>query len=44
MKEIKYLERIRILDFTRLLPGPLGTPLLCEMGEGTTNLLAYKII
>ena len=26
------LQRIRILDLTRLLPGPLGTMLMADMG------------
>jgi len=41
MKEIKPLEGIRILDFTRLLSGPLGTHLLSERGAGAINLEVY---
>jgi alpha-methylacyl-CoA racemase len=32
------LKNIRILDFTRLLPGPLGTHLLAEMGAEVTKI------
>lgn len=32
MKEIKPLSGIKIMDFTRLLPGPLGTHLLSQLG------------
>jgi len=32
MKEILPLKGIKIIDFTRLLPGPLGTHLLSELG------------
>jgi crotonobetainyl-CoA:carnitine CoA-transferase CaiB-like acyl-CoA transferase len=42
MTEIKPLEGIRILDFTRLLPGPLGTHLLSEMGAEITKIESPK--
>ena len=42
MKEIKPLEGIRILDFTRLLPGPLGTHLLSEMGAEVIKIESPK--
>lgn len=32
MKEIKPLKGIKIVDFTRLLPGPLGTHILSTLG------------
>jgi len=41
MKKIKLLEGIRILDFTRLLPGPLGTHVLSEMGAEVINFEVY---
>ncbi|MFA5298005.1 MAG: CaiB/BaiF CoA-transferase family protein [Lutibacter sp.] len=42
MKEIKPLEGICILDFTRLLPGPLGTNLLSEMGAEVIKIESPK--
>ncbi|MGV8946065.1 MAG: CaiB/BaiF CoA transferase family protein [Lutibacter sp.] len=42
MKEIKPLEGVCILDFTRLLPGPLGTSLLSEMGAEVIKIESPK--
>lgn len=42
MREIKPLEGIRILDFTRLLPGPLATHLLSEMGAEVIKIESPK--
>jgi len=42
MKEIKPLEGIRILDFSRLLPGPLGTHFLSEMGAEVIKIESPK--
>ncbi|SMB80325.1 putative alpha-methylacyl-CoA racemase [Hymenobacter roseosalivarius DSM 11622] len=38
MTETKPLEGIRVLDFTRLLPGPLGTHLLSALGASITKI------
>lgn len=38
----KPLEGVKILDFTRLLPGPLGTHLLSQMGAGVTKVESPK--
>lgn len=42
MTESKPLQGISILDFTRLLPGPLGTHLLAEMGAQITKIESPK--
>lgn len=42
MKQTKPLEGVRILDFTRLLPGPAGTMLLAEMGAEITKIESPK--
>ncbi|HEY9169472.1 MAG TPA: CaiB/BaiF CoA-transferase family protein [Lutibacter sp.] len=38
MKEIQPLSGIKIIDFTRLLPGPLGTHLLSQLGAEVTKV------
>jgi len=42
MQEILPLEGIKILDFTRLLPGPLGTHLLSQMGAEVIKIESPK--
>ncbi|TYP99025.1 crotonobetainyl-CoA:carnitine CoA-transferase CaiB-like acyl-CoA transferase [Tenacibaculum adriaticum] len=42
MKQIKPLKEIRVLDFTRLLPGPLGTHFLSEMGAEVIKVESPK--
>ena len=42
MKEIQPLSGIKIIDFTRLLPGPLGTHLLSQLGAEVTKVESPK--
>jgi len=42
MQEILPLEGIKILDFTRLLPGPLGTHMLSQMGAEVIKIESPK--
>ncbi len=42
MKEIQPLEGIKIVDFTRLLPGPLGTHLLSQLGAEVIKIESPK--
>ncbi|SEA38859.1 Crotonobetainyl-CoA:carnitine CoA-transferase CaiB [Flavobacterium gillisiae] len=42
MQEILPLEGIKILDFTRLLPGPLGTHMLSQMGAEVMKIESPK--
>ncbi|PCH75803.1 MAG: carnitine dehydratase [Flavobacteriaceae bacterium] len=42
MKQILPLKNIKIIDFTRLLPGPLGTHLLSQMGAKITKIESPK--
>ncbi|MDY0779504.1 CoA transferase [Tenacibaculum sp. IB213877] len=42
MKQIKILKEVKVLDFTRLLPGPLGTHFLSEMGAEVTKVESPK--
>jgi len=42
MKEILPLTGIKIIDFTRLLPGPLGTHLLSELGAEVVKIESPK--
>lgn len=42
MKEINPLSGIKIIDFTRLLPGPLGTHLLSQLGAEVTKVESPK--
>jgi len=42
MQEILPLQGIKILDFTRLLPGPLGTHLLSQMGAEVIKIESPK--
>lgn len=42
MQEILPLEGIKILDFTRLLPGPLGTHILSQMGAEVIKIESPK--
>ena len=42
MNETKPLKGIKILDFTRLLPGPFGTHFLSQMGATVTKVESPK--
>lgn len=42
MNEILPLEGVKIIDFTRLLPGPLGTHLLSQLGAIVTKIESPK--
>jgi crotonobetainyl-CoA:carnitine CoA-transferase CaiB-like acyl-CoA transferase len=42
MQEILPLEGIKILDFTRLLPGPLGTHMMSQMGAEVIKIESPK--
>lgn len=42
MKEIQPLKGIKIIDFTRLLPGPLGTHMLSQLGADVTKVESPK--
>jgi len=42
MKEILPLKGIKIIDFTRLLPGPLGTHLLSQLGADVIKIESPK--
>ncbi|MFT5964624.1 MAG: alpha-methylacyl-CoA racemase [Flavobacterium sp.] len=42
MQEILPLQGIKILDFSRLLPGPLGTHMLSQMGAEVIKIESPK--
>ncbi len=42
MQEILPLQGIKILDFSRLLPGPLGTHMLSQMGAEIIKIESSK--
>ena len=44
MKETKPLQGITVIDFTRLLPGPLGTHLLSQLGARVIKIESPKRI